>query len=179
MKKILFDFFPIILFFITYKFYGFYLATIAAIVATIMQTGLYWYRYRKLEKTQLITLILIVVFGGATILLENELIFKWKPTVINWLFGVVFLASHWIGKKTIIERMMGNNVTLPKPTWIKLNLSWSIFFIFLGFINLYVVYNYDTDTWVNFKLYGLISITLLFSLAQALYLSKQLKQSSQ
>jgi len=179
MKKILFDFFPIILFFIAYKFYGFYLATIVAIVATILQNGLYWLRHRSLEKSQIITLVLIVVFGGASVLLENELIFKWKPTVINWLFAIAFLASHWIGKKTIIERMLGKNMTLPAPTWAKLNLSWSIFFITLGFINLYVVYNYDTDTWVNFKLYGLIGITVFFSLAQALYLSKQLERTSQ
>ena len=179
MKKILFDFFPIVLFFIAYKLYGFYVATIVAIIATIIQTSLYWFRHRSLEKTHLITLVLIVVFGGATILLENELIFKWKPTILNWIFAIVFLGSHWIGKKTIIERMMGKNFTLPSPTWIKLNLSWSIFFIILGFINLYVVYNYDTDTWVNFKLYGLIGITLLFSFAQALYLSKQLERTSQ
>jgi len=174
MKKILFDFFPIVLFFIAYKIHGFYIATIVAIVATIVQTGLYWIRHRSLEKIHIISLVLIVVLGGATILLENELIFKWKPTVLNWVFALVFIGSHWIGKKTIIERMMGANITLPSPIWTKLNLSWSLFFIFLGFINLYVVYNYDTDTWVNFKLYGFISMTLLFSFAQALYLSKHM-----
>jgi len=174
MKKILFDFFPILLFFIAYKLYDFYVATIVAIVATIFQTGLHWFRHRSLEKTHLITLVIIVVLGGATILMENELIFKWKPTVLNWIFALVFLGSHWIGNKTIIERMMGTNITLPPFVWTKLNFSWSMFFIFLGTINLYVVYNYDTDTWVNFKLYGFISLTLLFSLAQAPYLAKHM-----
>ncbi len=179
MKKILFDFFPIVLFFIAYKLYGFYTATIVVIVASIFQTGIYWLRYRRFEKSHLIALALIVAMGSATILLENELILKWKPTILNWIFAIVLLGSHWIGKKTIIERILGTNLTLPSPIWVKLNLSWVIFFLFLGFINLYVVYNYDTDTWVNFKLFGFLSITVLFSLAQALYLSKQLERTSQ
>jgi intracellular septation protein len=100
---------------------------------------------------------------------------KWKPSVINWLFGVVFFASQFIGEKTIIERMMSQAIDIPAPIWIKLNTAWSLFFISVGFVNLYVVYNYDTDTWVNFKLFGMLGLTFTFVILQSLYLAKYIK----
>lgn len=170
--KFLVDFFPILLFFVAYKMYGIYAATVAAIVASFVQVGLFWLKHRRFETTHLLTLALIVVFGGATLLLQNELFIKWKPSVLNWLLGAVFLGSQFIGKQNVTQRMLSKNIALPSSGWIRLNLSWATFFIVLGFVNLYVVYNYDTDTWVNFKLFGILGLTFLFVIAQAVYLSR-------
>ena len=175
--KFLFDFFPILLFFVAYKVYGIYAATIVAIVASVMQVGYIWFTQRRVENMHLITLAMVVVFGGATLLLQDELFIKWKPTVVNWLFALVLLGSQFYGEKTIIERLMGATVTLPNPLWTRLNLSWTGFFVFLGVINLYVVYNYDTDTWVNFKLFGMMGLTLAFVLVQGVFLMKYMDQA--
>lgn len=174
--KLLFDFFPIILFFIAYKFQGIYVATSVAIVATFIQVGFVWLKHRRVEAMHLITLALIVVFGGATLLLHDELFIKWKPTVINWLFGLAFLASQYVGKAPFIQRMMAANVDLPAPVWKKLNLSWALFFLFLGAVNLYVLYNFDTDIWVNFKLFGMLGLTFAFVLLQAVFLSRYMPE---
>lgn len=173
--KLLFDFFPILLFFGAYKLYDFKVATAVAIVASVVQTLLYWLRYRRVEKMHLVSMVLIVVLGGATLLLENELIFKWKPTIVNWLFALVFLGSQFIGKKTIVERMMSANIQLAPPIWTRLNLSWVSFFAIIGVINLYVAYNFDTDTWVDFKMYGMMGLTIAFVIAQGVYLTRHVK----
>lgn len=175
--KLLFDFFPIILFFIVFKTNGIFAATAAAIIATFVQVGLFWFKHRRFEKMHLVTLALISVFGGATLLLEDELYIKWKPTVLNWLFAVVFIGSQFIGKKTIAERMMGNAIKLPDPIWTRLNWSWALFFVVLGFANIFVFYNYDTETWVNFKLFGMLGLTVLFVVAQSLVLARFIKQA--
>jgi len=172
--KFLFDFFPILLFFIAYKLYGIYVATVVAIVAAFAQLGLFWAKHRRFEKMHLVTLALIVVFGGATLILHDEMFIKWKPSVLNWLFGIVFIGSQFIGEKTLVERMMGANVTLPAAVWNKLNISWGLFFLALGFINLYVVYTFDTNTWVNFKMFGMLGLTLVFVLAQSVYLMRHM-----
>lgn len=173
--KLLFDFFPILLFFIAYKIYGIYIATVVAIVAAFVQVGWFWLQHRRFETMHLVTLGLIVVLGGATLFLQDEMFIKWKPTVVNWLFALAFAGSHFIGKKTIIERMMGGNIALPQPVWIRLNASWTAFFVVLGVTNLYVVYNFDTDTWVNFKLFGMMGLTVAFVLLQAIYLGRHIK----
>ncbi len=170
--KFLFDLFPIILFFIAYKMYDIYVATAVAIGAAMVQTGLYWLKHRKFEKMHVITLGILVVFGGLTLALHDPVFIKWKPTVVNWLFGVVFLASSFIGKATLVERMMGHAIQAPAPIWSRLNLAWVMFFLFMGLINLYVAFNYSEDTWVNFKLFGMMGLTLLFVFAQAFYLSR-------
>ncbi len=175
--KLLFDFFPILLFFLAYKFYGIYTATMVAIVATVLQLAFSWFKNRKVEPMHLITLAFIVILGGATLYLQNELFIKWKPTLINWVFGLVFIGSQFIGERTIIERMMQNNITLPDEIWKRLNLTWAFFFILLGCINLYVVYRFDTDTWVNFKLFGMLGLTLVFVVIQAVYLSRYIPES--
>lgn len=174
--KILFDFFPIILFFLAFKLYGIYVATAVAIVATFIQVAAFWYKHRRFEQMHIVTLVLITLFGGATLLLENELFIKWKPTVLNWLFAAIFIGSQYIGKKTIAERMMGKAIGLEKNIWARLNLSWAIFFIALGFANLFVLYNFDTDTWVNFKLFGMMGLTVLFVVLQSLVLARFIKQ---
>lgn len=173
--KFLADFFPVLLFFAAYKVYDIYVATAVAIAASFVQVGAHWYRHRRFETMHLVTLAIMVVFGGATLLLQDEMFIKWKPTIINWLFGALFLGSHFIGEKTIIQRMMSQAMTLPPPVWFKLSISWILFFIATGFINLYVVYNYDTDTWVNFKLFGLMGLTFSFVILQFVFLAKHIK----
>jgi intracellular septation protein len=170
--KILFDFLPILLFFIAYKFYGIYIATGVAIAASILQTSLYWIKHRKIEAMPLITLVLIVLLGGATLVLHNELFIKWKPTAIDWAFALVFLVSQFIGSKSITQRMLEKNVHLPSAIWTRLNASWIIFFTLMGLANLYVAYHFDTNTWVNFKLFGMVGLTLVFIIFQALYMAR-------
>lgn len=170
--KFLADFFPVLLFFITYKLYDIYVATGAAIVATVAQCTFSWLKTRKIPGMQLVTLAIILVFGGLTLFLRDELFIKIKPTAINWLFGVAFLLSHWIGQKTAIERLIGGNLTLPQPVWRRLNLAWSTFFFILGGINLYVMHFFDSNTWVNFKLFGMLGLTLAFVIVQSVYLAR-------
>jgi intracellular septation protein len=175
--KLLFDFFPILLFFIAYKFFDIYVATGVAIAATFLQVAISWFRTRKVETMQLVTLAIIIVFGGLTLYLHDEQFIKWKPTVINWLFGVVFLASQIFGQQTAIERMLGAGLTLPKPVWRRLNLGWVIFFLLLGAANLYVMSHFDRDTWVNFKLFGILGLTVVFIVLQSLYLSRYMTET--
>lgn len=179
--KILFDFFPILLFFITFKLYddptqGVLAATGVAIVATFIQVAIVWVRRHQVENMHLITLALIVVLGGATLMLRDEIYIKWKPTAVNWLFAAVFMASQFVGRKSLVQRMLEGNFALQSAVWKRLNASWVVFFLLMGLLNLFVVYNFDTDTWVNFKLFGLLGLTLLFVLAQSLYLVRHVKQ---
>lgn len=175
--KFLFDFFPILLFFLAYKIYGIYVATAVAIAASFVQVGFHWAKHKKVENSHLITLVILILFGGATLLLQDEMFIKWKPSVVNWIFAIAFLGSQFIGNKTIIERMMSKSVSLPAPIWTRLNMSWVVFFIGLGLINLYVVYNFDTDTWVNFKLFGMMGLTIVFIIGQAFYMSRHIEPS--
>lgn len=177
LMKLLFDLFPVLLFFIAYKLEGIYVATAVAIAASALQVIYLYIRYKKVENMHLITLALMVILGGTTLLLHDETFIKWKPTLINWGFAVAFLASHFIGNKPIIKRMMDKNLDLAEPIWQKLSFLWIGFFIFSGSVNLYVAFNYDTDTWVNFKLFGLMGLTLAFIILQAIYISRYIQPS--
>lgn len=178
MKQLL-EFFPIILFFIAYKFYDIYVATAVVIVATIFQVAFTWFKYKKVEKMQWITLGLILVMGGATIYLQDENFIKWKLTIIEWLFGIAFLGSQFIGKKPFVQRMMGANLELPPVIWKRLNLIWSAFFIGVGFLNLYVMYSYNTDDWVTFKTFGVPGLMVVFIILQMIYLYKYLPETEE
>ncbi|MBF0469828.1 MAG: septation protein A [Gammaproteobacteria bacterium] len=136
--KLLFDFFPIVLFFIAYKSYGIFVATVVAIVTSILQVAIFWLKNRRFEKMHLITLVLITVLGGATLIFQDRAFFMWKPTAVNWLFALAFLGSHFIGKKNMVERMMGHALTAPGMVWRRLNFAWVIFFVVMGIANLYV-----------------------------------------
>jgi intracellular septation protein len=171
MKPLL-EFFPIVLFFIAYKLYDIYIATAVVIVSTIIQVLTYWFIYRKVETLQWITLGLILVMGGATLYLQDEQFIKWKLTIIEWLFGGAFLVSQFIGDKPFIQRMMGGNLELPALIWKRLNLSWSLFFIGVGCLNLYVMSNYSTDDWVSFKTFGVPGLMLIFIVVQMAFLYK-------
>jgi intracellular septation protein len=179
MKKQLLEFFPIVLFFITFKLYDIYAATLVVIVATLVQVGITWYQERKVQPMQLITLGLILVFGGATLYLHDEKFIKLKLTIIEWLFGIVFLGSQFIGKKPFIERMVGANLELPEFIWKRLNIVWAIFFIAVGFLNLYVMEHYDTDDWVTFKTIGVPSLMVLFIFVQLIFLYKYIPQTEE
>ena len=170
--KFLFDLFPILLFFVAYKMYDIYVATAVAIGAACVQTGLFWLKHRKFEKMHLITLAILIVFGGLTLLLRDPVFIKWKPTVVNWMFGAAFLGSQFIGKRTLVERMMGHAISVPTPVWSRLNWAWILFFISMGLLNIYVAYSFSEATWVNFKLFGMMGLTLVFVFGQAFYLSR-------
>lgn len=173
----LFEFFPIILFFIAYKLYDIYVATAVVIVATIIQVSYSWFRHRKVETMQWITLGLILVMGGATILLHNEQFIKWKLSIIEWLFGLAFIGSQFIGKKPFVERIMSKSLTLPDFVWRRLNLMWGAFFTGVGFINVYVMYNFTTDDWVTFKTFGVPGLMILFILVQMVFIYKYLPET--
>ena len=213
MKQLL-DFFPIVLFFIVYKFFldlpdelilsvndlipfmrltpgeasdAIFLATLVAIVTTLVQVTLAAIIVRKVEKMPLITLALLVVFGGATLLFKNPLFIQWKPTVINWLFALVFAGSQVIGDKPLVQRMMSQALDIQdNQVWKNLNLAWVGFFITSGVANLLVAPEIDPfnlkfseDTWVDFKLFGLLGLTVLFIIAQAFYLARYLPTTSE
>ena len=184
--KLFFDFLPIVLFFIAYKFgggiyqwdgqeydiKGIYVATAVMIVASILQVTITWLLTRKVEKSHLITLGLVLVLGGATLWLQNPNFIKWKPTAVNWLFALAFIFSQLFTDKSLLERMMAEHIQLPTTVWFRLNISWVLFFIGSGFANLYVAFNFDEATWVNFKLFGLLGLTIVFIIGQSIYLSK-------
>ena len=210
--KQLSDFLPILLFFILYKFYldlpddlilginawvplmnltpgqssdAIYLATLAAIVVTLVQVVLAAIIVKKVEKMPLITLALLLFFGGATLALKDPAFIQWKPTAINWLFALVFLGSHVIGKKPLIQRMMGHAITIEEQrVWVQLNLAWIGFFVVSGIANMIVAPEIDPfglqfseDTWVDFKLFGLMGMTIAFVIAQAFFLARYMPDS--
>lgn len=172
--KLFFDFFPIILFFISFKLSNLYTATAIAISASIIQVLIYRIKYKRFETLQLISLLIILVLGGATLLFHNPWFIKWKPTGLYWLSALVFLGSSLFTYKPVIQRMMEGNIQVPAPIWIRLNYAWVLFFLAMGALNLYVAYYYSTDTWVNFKLFGGAFCTIVFVVVQALYLSRHL-----
>ena len=169
--QIIVDFLPIIVFFVTYQVAGLYAATGAIIVAMSLQIGFQWLKDRTVNKMLLTSGVLVAVFGGITLLLRDPIFIQWKPTVVNWLFAAVFLGSRYIGQKTLTERVMGQAVELDPVMWRQLNLMWVGNFTFLGAANLYVVYNFDEATWVNFKLFGMLGLTLVMVLIQVLWIA--------
>jgi intracellular septation protein len=177
--KLFFDFFPIILFFAAFKLQGIYVATAVAIAASFGQIAWVWFRHRKVDTMLWVSLGVIVVFGGATLILHNETFIKWKPTVLYWLFASVLLVSDLLLNKNLMQAMMGKQFSFPSLVFRKLNVAWAIFFFLMGVANLYVAFNFSTDIWVNFKLFGGLGLTLVFALLQGFYLSKYINQSEQ
>lgn len=173
--KLLVDFFPIIVFFAAFKLADIYTATAVAIGATFLQIGYMKWKHGKVEPMQWIGLGVIVLFGGATLLLHNETFIKWKPTVLYWLMGGALAAGQLFWRKNLIKSLMGTQLQMPEHAWRTMNFSWMGFFALMGVLNLWVAYTFDTDTWVNFKLFGGIGLMLLFVLGQALYLGKHMK----
>ncbi|MDH3762456.1 MAG: septation protein A [Gammaproteobacteria bacterium] len=212
--KQLFDFFPILLFFILYKFYldlpdelilgindliplmqltpgessdAIYLATLAAILLTLVQVVLAAIVVKKVEKMPLITLAILIVFGGATLALKDPVFIQWKPTAINWLFALVFFGSQFVGSKPLIQRMMGHAIEIEEQrVWTQLNLAWVGFFVVAGIANMVVAPEIDPfglqfseDTWVDFKLFGLMGMTIAFVVAQAFFLARYMPSTDE
>ena len=189
MKQFL-DFLPLVVFFAFYKIYDIYAATAALIVATAIVLIYSWVRFRKVEKMALITFVLVVVFGGLTLItfvlvavfggltifFHNDEFIKWKVTVIYALFAGALLVSQWVMKKPLIQRMLGKELTLPQPVWSKLNLAWAVFFILCGLANIYIAFWLPQNIWVNFKVFGLTALTLIFTLLSGIYIYRHMPQ---
>ena len=177
--KILIDFFPIILFFAAFKLWDIYVATGVAIAATIVQIG--WLRYStgKIEPMQWVSLGIIGVCGVATILAHDETFIKWKPTVLYWLMGGALAAGMLLFRKNLLKSLMGAQMELPDNAWRAMNWSWIAFFAIMGVLNLWVAFNFDTDTWVNFKLFGGLGLMAVFVVGQALFLGRYMKDGKE
>lgn len=198
--KLLFDLFPIILFFAAYQFGsanpdsaqtilsslgialsnsvkpGVFLATLVAIAATVGQLAWVWFRHRKIDTMLWVSFGLIVVFGGATLFLQDENFIKWKPTVLYWLFALALGLGPVFFERNIIRLMMEKQISLPDTIWQRLNLGWAGFFTFMGAANLFVAFRFSTDTWVNFKMFGTLGLMLVFIVLQSLYLSRHIEE---
>jgi len=205
--KILFDFLPIFLFFATFKYaegqkewaaafassqLGFLvsggvvgpeeapvlLATVVVIVASLVQVAWLKSRGKKVDTMLWVSLVLVVVLGGATIYFHSETFIKWKPSVLYWSMGLAFWLSPLLFGKNILRMLMGEQLELPAKVWHRLNFAWVAFFAVMGLINLWVAYTFSTSTWVNFKLFGALGLMLAFTVAQGLYLSPYLKEAA-
>src|SRR5690606_30434041 len=187
-RKQLIDFIPLILFFIVYKMDpravelagqsvelgGIFSATAVLIISSVIVYGLLFVLQRKLEKGQWLTLIACLVFGGMTLAFHSETFLKWKAPVVNWLFATAFAASHFIGDRPLVQRIMGHAISLPQPLWVRLNLAWVVFFLICGFANLFVAFTFH-DIWVDFKVFGSLGLTLLFLIGQGIFLARHLQ----
>ena len=177
--KLLIDFLPIAVFFVAFKLFDIWVATGVAIAATVAQIA--WLRWStgKVEPMQWLSLGVIVLFGGATLLAHNETFIKWKPTVLYWLMGGALFIGQLVFRRNLLKTLMGAQMSLPESAWRVMNWSWIAFFAVMGVVNLWVAFNFDTDTWVNFKLFGGLGLMVAFVLAQAVYLSRFMKTEAE
>ena len=196
--KLLIDYFSVVLFYLAYQFYtripedfvfsinawiplglvagekssAIYFAIFVGIVAAGLQTLIHWILEGKPTKLHLIAFFAFLLFGGITFFMRDPVFIKWKPTIVNMIFAIVFLGSTFVGKKSLVEHMLGNSMQVSKRIWNRLTLSWAIFFVFVAILNIIIAYNFSESTWVNFKLFGILGMTFCFLVIQALYLSK-------
>ena len=181
--KFLFDLFPIILFFIAFKFGDIYTATIVAMVATIGQILWVYYRHRKIDAMQWVSLVMILVFGSLTIFLHDKTFIQLKPTALYWLFASVLFISSEFFQKNWIQVLMGKQVTLKEKNahsvWRQLNRAWAAFFFVMGALNLYIAFEYSEEAWVNFKLFGSTGLLVVFVIIQGVWLSRHMEQPSE
>jgi intracellular septation protein len=168
----LYDLFPVLAFFVAYKFAGIYVATGVLVVATLALVAMQWLRTRTVSRMVLISAGLVLLFGGATLLIHDELFIMWKPTVLYVLFAAALLLSQAFGDKPLVQRMLEKQLRTDDRTWRISNLSWALFFLVLAAINLVFVYRFSRDAWVNWKL-GTIGIVFAFALAQGAWLSRR------
>jgi len=177
--KFLFDLFPIILFFVAFKAFDIYIATGVVIAATVTQIGWVWHRHGKVDTMLWISLALVVVFGGATLILHDETFIKWKPTVLYWLFAATLFGSAQFFGKNLIRAMLEKQVELPEILWTRLNFAWTGFFAVMGVVNLWVAFNFSTDTWVSFKLFGGMGLMIAFIVLQGMVLAKYIPEEKE
>ena len=183
--KQFFDFFPIAAFVAVYYFTkDMILATKLLIGASALQIAGYWLWKRQVEKMHLWTFVILLVMGGLTISLNDKTFIMWRPTLINWLFAVVFLGSQFVGKRNLVRILVEGflkqtphlKLDLPESRWLPLNLIWVVFFILLGSLNIFVLQHFDDDTWVTYKTLGQTLINMTFLITQVLYLSRHITE---
>ena len=178
MKKFLFDLFPLLLFFIAFKFFDVYVATGVAMVAGIAQ--ILWVKFsgQKIDAMLWINLGVILVFGGATLYLKDDTFIKWKPTVLYWLFGSALLVGKYLMGSNLMQKLLGEKIAMSDEAWIKLNLSWALFFLAAGAINLFVAFSgyFSLEQWVSFKAFGLMGLLIVFVIGQSIWLGKHIEQ---
>lgn len=176
MFNLIYDCVLIVMFFIAFKFYDIYVATLVGIIGTAIQVIIYRVWTGLFDKKQLLVFGIFVIFGGMTLYFHNPIFVKWKPSIVFWIFGTAILFSHFMMKKSIMQRLMGNmlegKARIPLHVWKVLNLAWGLFFIVLGAVNIFIAYRYSTNVWVNFKLYGILTSLFLFTIAQSIYLAR-------
>lgn len=178
MKQFL-DFLPLIVFFAFYKMYDIFVGTWALIIATALALVYSWIKYRKLEKTTLVTFVMVAVFGGLTIYFHNAEFIKWKVTLIYGLFAAALLVMQFGMNKLLIQSMLGKEITLPTEVWTRLNIAWALFFIACGLLNIYVAFWLPESIWINFKVFGLTAITLVFTLLSGVYIYRHMPKEEQ
>lgn len=175
--KLFLDFFPIALFFIAFKLAGIYVATGVAMLATLVQIAWLYWRHHRVEPMQWVSLAIITLFGGATLLTHDETFIKWKPTVLYACMALALWGGWLLSGRNFIRQLMEKQMRMPDIAWQKLMHAWAIFFSSMAALNLWIAYQFDTETWVNFKLFGTLGLMVLFVLAQALYLSRHIQES--
>ncbi|QCG47017.1 septation protein A [Aeromonas schubertii] len=173
MKQFI-EFIPLIVFFAIYKLYDIYYATGALVVVTGLQLLYGWLKYRKVEKMQLFTFVLVAFFGSLTLIFHDDTFIKWKVTVINALFALALQIGRYGFGKNLLKQMLGKELSAPDPVWDRLNLGWVTFFALCGLLNLYIAFNLPQEVWVNFKVFGLLGLTLISTLLSGLYLYRHL-----
>ncbi|HGJ5876353.1 MAG TPA: septation protein A [Arsenophonus sp.] len=173
MRQLL-DFIPLIVFFIVYKKVDIFYASGALMIATVLSMLANYLIYKKIEKSSLITLVIVIIFGGLTLIFHSDLFIKWKVTVIYAIFSLALLVSQFFTQKPLIQRMLGKEIYLANEVWSKLNLSWAIFFAICALVNIYVAFWLPQDVWVNFKVFGLTAVTLIFTILSMVYIYKHL-----
>lgn len=176
--QLLFDFLPVLAFFIAYKLGGIYVATTIIMIAMIVQCLVQWLRQDKLSPMLLLSTVLVLIFGGITLLIRDKAFIQWKPTVLNWLFAAGFLLAPYFGGQTLVQRLMGAQITLAARFWRMLNWMWVSFFVLMGALNIYVLYRFDEATWVNFKVFGMLGLTVAFVILQGLWLASKLPKET-
>jgi intracellular septation protein len=174
--KFLFDLLPVVLFFVAFKLFDIYVATGVAIATTCVQIGWLKWRGRKVDKMMWVTLAVIGVLGGATLLLHDETFIKWKPTVLYWAFAITLATAELLFGKNLIRAALAEQITAPDPVWAKLNWAWVGFFAFMGAANLYIAFHFPTETWVNFKVFGGMGLMLVFVVLQAVFLARHIEE---
>ena len=170
--KLMFDLFPVILFFVAYKLADIYVATGLAILASVGQIA--WLRLRgdTITMMQWMSLAIIVFFGGLTLLLRDEAFIKWKPTVLYLTLAMALAIGKWAFKRNLVESLMAGQIKLPARIWAQINVAWLLFFIVLAALNIWVAYTFSTDAWVNFKLFGIMGITFGFLMIMVFYMAR-------
>ena len=183
--KALFDFLPLILFFLANKYYDPFIATGVLIIATYLQVAYFWFKNKRIERMHLIMLVAVTIFGGMTIILRDPVFLQWKVSIVNWIFSAIVLGSALLNK-SVIKAMMGKQMSMPDAIWQKLTIAWGLFFLAMGFLNIYIAFYYQLelpekerfDTWINFKVFWVLGLTLAFSVLQMVFISKHIDPES-